>query len=919
MKRRLTSFLALAIALITLLGSIPAGAVLLKGDKAAEYTVTNAETHVLGDGLVYNEYSFNYSDGKPQSCFALEFNPKESDFRSYVYHTKASNGYTVMADAKNAYKEGLEVYAAINGDFFSMESANYGTPIGMYVTEGKLVVSTVGLQQYNLVIAEDGTADVVYSRLAYGLKIGGVDYSSKLSAINKRAVSYGADAIYFFDRDLGYASPVPSAETRTEIVCDITEGVLSVGGILKGTVNKIASNGATAIGENQFILSAGANIDLTALEVGAEVSLHIVETVEESKEAMENAYHAIYAHQTMKVDGYDRWANGDINDPGLSDQFAPRSVLGIKEDGTIVYFVCDGRKNVGTGTNGFNYDMLMELMEPYNCTDIINFDGGGSTAAVISEGDGRFNYEYIGASPERPVANTILIVRDPDAEPLPEKQYEPITDTEGTELRNVALNKSYVTKQFGNYEPSYLSTVTGDTGKKLTNGYYRTAEDKAEKLCITTIDTGHQLNVVMDLEKERTDIRNITWRGVSVGGNRSFDTKNVIVFFSDDGQNWGTSAIGTLNRTNTAISGVYDFTYSFTEAQKGRYVKVLFGTDNYALQFDELEVYAMVDVNEPKEEPIPEVEENLPADEPSDRCVNVALGKSYEFLCNGAAIEAYNSSADPRYYSKTTAETTPPRLTDGKLGTSGSFSDNCTLAIRSGSNKPVSITIDLGEVVNDIEFVCLRNIIENGSSFGKLDSADFHYSVDGETYTTPTRRLNSAAVTNTHYYNLTLQANDTFSARYIKVTFDTPTFLFGLGEVQVLTKAPPLETYTVTFVGKDGEVIEAQTVEEGKAATAPEAPAVEGYAFTGWDKEFANITEDITVTALYERTYALGDVNLDGKVNSLDAALVLRYDADLYELTEQQKPLGDVTNDGKVNSLDAAMILRYDADLIEGF
>ncbi len=58
--------------------------------------------------------------------------------------------------------------------------------------------------------------------------------------------------------------------------------------------------------------------------------------------------------------------------------------------------------------------------------------------------------------------------------------------------------------------------------------------------------------------------------------------------------------------------------------------------------------------------------------------------------------------------------------------------------------------------------------------------------------------------------------------------------------------------YTVTFKDKDGNVIEAVEVEEGNAATAPTAPAVDGFVFKGWDKEFSNVTANLEVTAVYE-------------------------------------------------------------------
>lgn len=65
---------------------------------------------------------------------------------------------------------------------------------------------------------------------------------------------------------------------------------------------------------------------------------------------------------------------------------------------------------------------------------------------------------------------------------------------------------------------------------------------------------------------------------------------------------------------------------------------------------------------------------------------------------------------------------------------------------------------------------------------------------------------------------------------------------------------------------------------------------------------------------LKKRSSGRGDVNGDGKVNSLDASAILRYSAGLKTLTEQQKTAADVNGDGKVNALDAAKILKYDSE-----
>lgn len=58
--------------------------------------------------------------------------------------------------------------------------------------------------------------------------------------------------------------------------------------------------------------------------------------------------------------------------------------------------------------------------------------------------------------------------------------------------------------------------------------------------------------------------------------------------------------------------------------------------------------------------------------------------------------------------------------------------------------------------------------------------------------------------------------------------------------------------YVVRFVDHDGTVLKTQSVEKGQTAKAPAVPARVGYRFIGWDKEFTNVTSDLTVTAQYE-------------------------------------------------------------------
>ena len=80
--------------------------------------------------------------------------------------------------------------------------------------------------------------------------------------------------------------------------------------------------------------------------------------------------------------------------------------------------------------------------------------------------------------------------------------------------------------------------------------------------------------------------------------------------------------------------------------------------------------------------------------------------------------------------------------------------------------------------------------------------------------------------------------------------------------------------WDVEFVDWDGTVLATMKVPTGEAATAPADPTREGYTFIGWDKDFSSVTEDMTITALYQinrygvRFYDWDDILL--KTDSVD-------------------------------------------------
>ncbi len=137
-------------------------------------------------------------------------------------------------------------------------------------------------------------------------------------------------------------------------------------------------------------------------------------------------------------------------------------------------------------------------------------------------------------------------------------------------------------------------------------------------------------------------------------------------------------------------------------------------------------------------------------------------------------------------------------------------------------------------------------------------------------------------------------------------------------EVTAVYEKEAPKMFNVTFVdGLTGDILAMQQVEEGESATAPETPIHEGYKFIGWDKDFRKITEDIVVTALYEKVKELkGDVDQNGVIEAADATEILRVVAQL-ETLKVSETVADANNDGIVDSGDATKILRVVAQLEE--
>lgn len=98
---------------------------------------------------------------------------------------------------------------------------------------------------------------------------------------------------------------------------------------------------------------------------------------------------------------------------GTNAATAPRNSIGLKEDGTVIVFLADGRQGISAGMT--MYDIAL-MLKAQGCVTALYLDGGGSaTFASRHEGSTALEVQnHPSDGPERVVASTLMMVSTAD-------------------------------------------------------------------------------------------------------------------------------------------------------------------------------------------------------------------------------------------------------------------------------------------------------------------------------------------------------------------------------------------------------------------------------------------------------------------------------------------------------------------------
>lgn len=425
-KHTLRTTAALLAAAVTLSLAPTAGASQALG------TEIHTVTQTLGEGVELTRqylWSATYSDLRTEHY--LTYTPSEDVSPALVYGSKITGKQTLSAMAQTLEAEGLRVLGGMNGDYYVVAT---GTPLGMVVTDGVLRSTPQYTDSWSLGFLADGTAFIAQPTLSVTVSFAGqtLAVSGGINKVRQAQGGYylltdefadttmntspGIDVILRpLDEDLGSTVEIalPAAEeTDTEEAQRADSESLTAEDVVPEAVSA----------EDVTVTRTGQSITLTrsdTLKVNSRVTCQVVDvlrsegkiaipagcfvlTINEQADAWLRAQLlTLTAGDRVDIDVFspdERWqqavtavggmyklvTEGTV-ESGLSSEQAPRSAVGVRADGSAVFYTVDGRQ-AGYSVGASLTQVAQRLVE-LGCVEAVCMDGGGSTTLGVTQPD----------------------------------------------------------------------------------------------------------------------------------------------------------------------------------------------------------------------------------------------------------------------------------------------------------------------------------------------------------------------------------------------------------------------------------------------------------------------------------------------------------------------------------------------------
>ncbi|MDD4495359.1 MAG: phosphodiester glycosidase family protein, partial [Eubacteriales bacterium] len=321
------------------------------------------ETEISGNEQVINLLEIDLSKGKVDVMPALSY--------GVIY------GFENLSETA----ERAGAYAAVNGGFFSI----YGEPAGLVIAGGELHSASSG--KYPVFVTDGSKAGFKVFQNKINISVNGGEYA--IDDINT-AGTPGRAVLY---------TPVYGSSNRADSqnVTYIIEQGKVTGSVKSKDATKIPKSGMLLTLYLPFpdTVKAEAISEIT-INTGDSITFEYLPYLGENANAYECG-HMILENGKNVAGAYDAWI-------GVLTNRDPRTVIGIKNESTVVLMTVDGRQpGYSVGLTALE---TAEFLKEYGVTDAAMLDGGASTEMIVN---GNIVNKPSFEGQERKVAGAVIV------------------------------------------------------------------------------------------------------------------------------------------------------------------------------------------------------------------------------------------------------------------------------------------------------------------------------------------------------------------------------------------------------------------------------------------------------------------------------------------------------------------------------
>lgn len=362
-KKRISILIAAVMLISSASGAVYAGTL---GSEVFHKALTISERTILANGVYLNAAG---NDKLTENYIVYE--PGGSVIPAVAYGNDIYGAASLKKVIAMAEDKGQHVIAGLNGDFFTMAN---GVVIGPIIKDGILRTSE-GSRFQSIGFYEDGSAFI--SRMNLNIRVDGPSMGDGIGGIHFNKVVTLGSGLMLYNED--FEASTKASIATVNVVLDV-DSKPAINESFAGVVESVTESvGATPIPKGKMLLSIAKDSPYsTALNCVKGLKTGDILTLSFNGDKEWNDVVMALGGETKLISG------GAIVAPATAKE--PRTAIGIKSDGTVIFYTIDGRQS-GYSIGATMYELAARLKE-LGCEEAINLDGGASTTLqAIYPGD----------------------------------------------------------------------------------------------------------------------------------------------------------------------------------------------------------------------------------------------------------------------------------------------------------------------------------------------------------------------------------------------------------------------------------------------------------------------------------------------------------------------------------------------------